>query len=287
MIRQVLFTIFLFILFTKQIFAQATSATEITLSADQETISVGDNVTINIELKNANSGGLNMSNIEIKGTELFIPTSTSTSTQIRMINGSTAAISTQSKTMQATKEGDFNIGPAQIQIQNENGDIQTIESNAINLKVTPKSFFNDKTKESLQITSNSNKPNSTFPKLALSTAALVPVGLFAYQKFNSTNKAKTISKSNISSEPNIKFPDIENPNFFLQSKQLVYNFLQTNYQIEAEPMTTAQINQQLSQNHIPNSNNIMTLITACDAAQFAKTIHDKTKILYLLEQILI
>ncbi len=112
------------------------------MDVDQRQVEVGDTLTLTIEFKqvgNANSSIVGGPTIPTP--EHFEIQGESTGTQVEIINQESSVVSTTKLTLKATSPGDDTLGPASLTYKDEAQKNREIESNIVNVTVTPKSGF--------------------------------------------------------------------------------------------------------------------------------------------------
>ena len=125
--------------------AQAPSQGEevgLRLDVDKRQLEVGESLSLIIEFKQLVVGG-NVISAEpnLPTPELFQARSSSTSTQVTIVNQKTAQVTTTHITLEAVKPGSETLGPASVIFQDPSGKRREITSNVINVTVTEKKGF--------------------------------------------------------------------------------------------------------------------------------------------------
>jgi hypothetical protein len=132
------------------------------MDVDKREVQVGDRITLTIEFRQVgNSGSAEMQAPSIHTPENFHIRSTSSATQVSIVNQQTAQVSTTRLSLEATRPGTETLGPAVLIFQDAQQQTREIKSNVITVTVTEKkklSIFGSKKKNESQTQPQGNAP---------------------------------------------------------------------------------------------------------------------------------
>ncbi len=264
-----LFSIFSILIFN---IALADEVAQIELSVDKNEVASGDSFQVSLQLKNASTNGLNISNINIPGIENFDQRGSSQSTRVQMINGATSAITETILTLIAVKEGEYQIGPVEI----SSGGI-SVKSNVVKINVNKakaRSFFNNKTNNNITSAGvkdqNSHFNSDWLINLGVFLLLIILVYAFYTRKRNENRNIAHQKESNeIIDAPILAVPEKNDEKFFEKTKASIFLFIHDKYGFDAESLTSKEIINKLSHRKNWQANDIIKAIKLCDKGCFA------------------
>ena len=281
-----LFSIFLFLIFH---IAFADEVMEIKLSVDKNEVAIGDSFKVSLQLKNASTNGINIGNINIPGINNFNQRGSSQSTKVQMINGSTSAITETIFTLIAVKEGEYQIGPVEI---SSNG--VSVKSNIIKINVSKsnsKSFFNNKTRNSINLATAKNKNHNFNSNLFINIIAflllIILIYTFYIRKGNKNQDTVVHQKelSKITSSSILVTPEKNDKKFFEKIKASILLFINEKYGFDTESLTSQEIIDELLSRKIWQANDIIKAIKICDRGYFAMDESGKDELLNIINKL--
>jgi hypothetical protein len=109
------------------------------MDVNKREVQVGDRITLTIEFRQlGNSGSSEVQAPSIHTPENFQIRSTSSATQVSIVNQQTAQVSTTKLSLEATRPGTETLGPAILIFRDAQGQAREIKSNVITVTVTEK-----------------------------------------------------------------------------------------------------------------------------------------------------
>ncbi len=282
MLKKILIIFIVSLFFVNIVWAD--EAVQVNLNLSNEEVQIGDSFQVSISLKNASTGDLNISNINIPGIENFQQAGSRQSTKIQMINGETTVVSEKTLTLIALNEGEYKLGPVKI----KSNTVDT-SSNEATIKVSAKkekSFFSssDNDKQVIEKVTK-NKIQSSTKKIWTNILTLtILIGLifsFNKQRINVKNKnlEETVTQYKEKSKKSIDIPDKEDERFFEKTKKAILVYLSNNYDIDADVLTTTEIVKKLKVRNISQIDSIQKSLDLCDQGSFANNKQVKTDLI--------
>jgi hypothetical protein len=307
-------TVALFSLTLGEIHAQEST---IELSVDKDTVEKGEPFQVLISItREANE--ITPRDIEIDGIEQFGQVGESISTEVRIVNGQVYTATVIAKSLVISESGTFIIGPARVEIQNENKETETLESNEEEITVQPIAAGVRPTNTPLptrQVQQITVSPDFTTPPpvereqpfeetgdtfmqqiieiiyFGLIAMLIVLLGRVAYIWMQKNQSPQTSSskeknaaiKNDLSRQ--LSIPAIHDSQFFQKAKSSLIQYLEDTYNIELQKHTTKEVLRILRSKDVSQYADIKYVLEMCDWNRYAKAEEGKEEVQEKMEKI--
>ncbi len=280
------FLIFLILFFSLSFSVLAKNSFDVRLDLSTDTVELGQSFQLFIVFKNTGDQ-LKIDSLDMPGLENFAKVGTSRSSKIQIVNGKTSAITEISFTLIPKKTGNFKIGPLEFGNQT-----QKISSNIVELKVVNKqnTFFKKSISANKKITKKTSN-GFAYGQWFLNVSAFLLLLYLVYGLYKQKTKQKEkilLKKQEFlakEDEKRKKLPKIDDENFYTKIKDLFYDCLIEEYNIDVRSLTSAELLELLKNKHIPVFSEVKEFLKIYDRARFAGEEKNKNNLLKLFSKI--
>jgi hypothetical protein len=289
----------------------------IELSIDKDTVEEGEPFQVLISItREANE--ITPRDIEIDGIEQFGQVGESISTEIRIVNGQVYTATVIAKSLVISESGDFTIGPARVEILNENGETEVLESNEGEVAVQPIAAGVRPTNTPLptrQVQQITLPPDFTTPPpveteqppeetddtfvqqiieiiyFGLIALLIVLLGRVVYLWIRNHHSSKTLSQKDKSREtqhfssPHLSIPPTDDAQFFQKGRTNLIRYLEEKHSLTLQKHTTNEVLRILRDKDIAHYADIKFVLEMCDWNKYAKGDEGKEEIVERMRKI--
>lgn len=274
------------------VFAQAEM--ELELAVNKTEISVGEDFQLALILRLTSANRQNgLSRVPISGIEKFQQIGSSNSTKINVVNGKSAIISENMRTLIASEEGEFTFGPVFINVQDPTGKKTQINSNTVSIKVIKEgSVFTSN--GSMEKVSDDEFVETSFFSISRNQqvflvffviGTFVALLIWLYRK--NAEQKRLIAQKKSNELPPVKvssLPTVNDENFYGKLQEIILKFVSQEKRLDLKGKTSEEVLDCIQKE--PYFADVVTIINACDAARYSGLESDREIVLELARHII-
>ena len=286
MMKKILFIIICSFFLIENCLAQ--QEIEVEISIDKEEVLAGEEFRINVSIKRASFGNMNISGVNIPGVESFANIGSSRSTQVQIVNNQSMSVSQNTFTYRTNKVGDYQIGPIQIKTK----DNKIIKSNIVNIKVKASGSKSENRKDRKnKINKNQGGIFNTKNLINLLMFLFLLSMIIFYRRM--TQEKERIRKGEVGdisnkksiSKKKLDIPKLDDKDFYKKAKQIILDFLEEEYKLDIKSSTNEEIFALLDKKNISRNDEIKKAFKICETGQFAVADDDKQELIKIIKKL--